>query len=991
MGGDSNLRKSSIKACKQTAHKRRHLSSSKAAKLKTIQQKTLYGAKAAPRCDEGTKECYACKKIKTNPNYKHQSHHITCPRNRDYKKTDGGRIPKIHLLRESMDQELEKELNRKFEGDELHTLSNKTTQNDVNLFLAGSKRPVQPTSLIMAPGVTVATATTTTSLGTNLDSSSASSPFLVSQLKQSINYLMANPSHAMKMDSKNVPKVISAAIEALLQTHTIKCESGTNILKLKDPRSKAATRDLPTYKGAFPPGTLGFTFPRDDKTQQPDPNYSQLEGVTIYLVRWELNIPGIHLQCPTCTHGEMIHQQYDFKHHGFATALFDISGVTDWACSMTYKCNNCEFSCKGNDGRLLATLPAQFRNAYPVDPRYAIGGRRTHIKKTFSNVMDKLMITHGNGEQLSMMLHELRGDAHLDLEEEFYNTSKDTGKNLSEPLPSFEEWIGVYSPSPSDLRNMKDVAAKSKLVSTGVADKDRVRREMQAVGATTTVCNDHTYAFLKNYISDDVKNAKCGHTIGVDTGEIASVAIVPNEEQIHYAHQVEQFSRRLNVKPKVHVSDVCPKGTKLWKALFDGVTCRLGWFHFLQRITKTLRIEHAQYNAAINCLQECLYWFDVADLEAVKQRLEDGIIGTVKGENGKRAKCPSDKILSKAKKFRENVRVWSYRGEQIARNLMQWYERFQNNRDDKIGEDLFTLETEGAILEQIQNVDWVTDTLTKDELYLEANPGKKSKSMLPVFIGRRGAESKLEKGHHAIAHFANGGMRKSLADYLGMAGVAHYNRKIRHRARIARLDPNDRAQIPSAFHRAPHYSNHLRLLLINQLGKQSGLASNIHGDAEALPEDNGERFFSEYLDQQSERIEERGVKFHKESNRCLCRECGGKLWNPYAKKRTQPNALAPIGGFACATSFVPALTDSLRVGIASSVARKATPNQQQPLTLAPRPQQLIPQPYFRNVVPTFPAAAGLRFVSNQQQQGEYSRIMKSSRYGGSRDSNSDII
>eukprot|EP00980_Cylindrotheca_fusiformis_P026233 scaffold15532_cov73-Cylindrotheca_fusiformis.AAC.1 len=67
--------------------------------------------------------------------------------------------------------------------------------------------------------------------------------------------------------------------------------------------------------------------------------------------------------------------------------------------------------------------------------------------------MDKLMITHGNGEQLSLMLNELRGDAHLEMEEEFYSLSKDSGKTLTKPLPPFEDWIGVYSPSPSDLRH----------------------------------------------------------------------------------------------------------------------------------------------------------------------------------------------------------------------------------------------------------------------------------------------------------------------------------------------------------------------------------------------------------------------------------------------------------------------------------------------------------------------------------------------------------
>ena len=65
------------------------------------------------------------------------------------------------------------------------------------------------------------------------------------------------------------------------------------------------------------------------------------------------------------------------------------------------------------------TVPLPYRNAYPVDPRYAVN-KESHLGLSFSRVMDKLMITHGNGEQLALMLNELRGDKYLDMEEEYF-------------------------------------------------------------------------------------------------------------------------------------------------------------------------------------------------------------------------------------------------------------------------------------------------------------------------------------------------------------------------------------------------------------------------------------------------------------------------------------------------------------------------------------------------------------------------------------------
>ena len=58
------------------------------------------------------------------------------------------------------------------------------------------------------------------------------------------------------------------------------------------------------------------------------------------------------------------------------------------------------------------------------------------------------------------------------------------------------------------------------------------------------------------------------HTITVETGEIASAVIVPTTEARHFAHAAEQFSRRPNVRPRMHVVDNHPANSELFRILF---------------------------------------------------------------------------------------------------------------------------------------------------------------------------------------------------------------------------------------------------------------------------------------------------------------------------------------------------------------------------------------------------------------------------------------
>ena len=58
-------------------------------------------------------------------------------------------------------------------------------------------------------------------------------------------------------------------------------------------------------------------------------------------------------------------------------------------------------------------------------------------------------------------------------------------------------------------------------------------------------------------------------------------------------------------------------------------------FHSIQRISRTLNIDHIDFYAAIKALSACLYREDPIDIENVKLALRDGRLGSrnKKGES----------------------------------------------------------------------------------------------------------------------------------------------------------------------------------------------------------------------------------------------------------------------------------------------------------------------------------------------------------------------
>lgn len=129
-------------------------------------------------------------------------------------------------------------------------------------------------------------------------------------------------------------------------------------------------------------------------------------------------------------------------------SIIDLDGNTLYAASMTYKYNNkrCDCKCKATEGRMYHQFPYHIREGYPVDPKYAVK-EEVHLSLLTTRVMEKLIITHGNGKEIPCMLHELRGAAYEDFEAEFYTQAVQTKLALIKALISEDILVGKTGPT----------------------------------------------------------------------------------------------------------------------------------------------------------------------------------------------------------------------------------------------------------------------------------------------------------------------------------------------------------------------------------------------------------------------------------------------------------------------------------------------------------------------------------------------------------------
>ena len=152
-------------------------------------------------------------------------------------------------------------------------------------------------------------------------------------------------------------------------------------------------------------------------------------------------------------------------------------------------------------------------------------------------------------------------------------------------------------------------------------------------------------------------------------------------------------------------------------------------------------------------------------------------------------------------------------------------------------------------------------------------PNPNSSHQLTEFLSKRG-ESKLEAFHDRLAHFANCGMRNSLADNLNLAGAARFNISIRHkRSLVTTENPSekqllDRKSMPATWERIVPCFNHSELWHANNMAKSVG-SEHPFPHAKVLQKHNGETFFSDYVST----LKEIGKKQRGPAGECLCQLC----------------------------------------------------------------------------------------------------------------------
>jgi hypothetical protein len=609
--------------------------------------------------------------------------------------------------------------------------------------------------------------------------------------------------------------------------------------------------------------------------------YHSIVGKKLYVVDWLRFFPELGgLSCPNCT-GSLKSYRTNYSKNKNLFPIFTMDGAPDWAIVMSYRCQGtCGALVPGNDGRLLSTIPEYAALAYPVEPRYAAGNVHSHLARSATTLMDEIMLTYTNGELCSRLIYKSINKDYNDRLLSYLSWCKKTNKK-PEKYPTLDGGFLVrFPPTGQSIRDTFTASQLSCNNAWGFSEKERHVREIQAVKCEKIFAHDHTFEVTKNY--QKKIGAVAVWDVASETGEIATAVLVRDTTTKEFAHAAEQLVRRTDFKPGAMYTDTWPAKIDFWGILVPSVKGRLGLFHFLQRIFRTLRHTHTDFNAAATDLLNTVYTYHEQDMEGLLTALKEGTLPA------NRKKMTEKEIgeMQETKLFRK--RYGTYLRKRIREpntlivGLDNWFVKYKVTETEgqriaqgrlcpRTKQTLFMSETKLAVEMCKTHAGDLQDPLDITEMYREIKPKPNSKHQLSIWISLRG-ESALESFHDNLANYANNGMNNNLADILNLMGTARYNLAIRHKLRIADKRQEERQTgMPVAWETVVPHWNHTELNHINQL------ATSLHldppfTDVEALPPDNGERFFSEYLP--IRRAIVASVSEHPLNDRCQCQKCG---------------------------------------------------------------------------------------------------------------------
>jgi hypothetical protein len=634
------------------------------------------------------------------------------------------------------------------------------------------------------------------------------------------------------------------------------------------------------------------------------PHYHAVIGQKLLLVDWK-KMYDVDVQCPSCNQASLCNDRTNFSKNKLLFPIYTLQGAPQWCMVMSMTCPSCKSRHNANDAVILSRLPAYAMLAYPVDTRYALLCRNSHLGRDATNVFDQILPTYGNGDLCSRLLYNAINRCYIERVSSYYSFYDGTSGTLEDYIEKNGEYLKSFPPLGYTIRDIYDEATNNPHNPWHVSDHDRHTREIQGVRCTSLFAQDHTHEVTKNYFNKKRLGAFALWDVSTETGEIATAVLVKSTKTVDFSHAAQQLVKRPGFAPSGLYSDTWPCKSDYWALLLGShIQGRLGLFHFIQRITRTLRKRHVDYFRAITSLLEAVYSYQEDDYEALLKCLKNGSFRGIHYSDDDISYMKSTKMFRQ--RYDKYLRKVIRPPHLMQSMLDDWFDRFkcstssENARRPALGrldpitqQTLFTPETRTAWTNCKEKAEYLQDPLPLDQMYVSIAPNPNSSHGLTEYLSRRG-ESSLESFHLLLAHFGNCGMKDSLADNLNLTGTARYNLMIRHKYRLASLKgvadgEIEQRKTPAGWESFIAYYNHAELAWVNQLATSAGASKKPFANVETLEPDTGERFFSEYLSW----MKQTKPKYDAQ-DRCLCAECAATLATTEGSTTTSPTRLLTL-------------------------------------------------------------------------------------------------
>jgi len=488
------------------------------------------------------------------------------------------------------------------------------------------------------------------------------------------------------------------------------------------------------------------------------PQYHSIVGQKLLYVDW-IKMYSLEVQCLCCNRGILKNDRTNYSKNKILFPIFVMEGPPLWCMIQSMVCPCCKFRVNANNGELLCSLPAYARQAYPVETKYAIN-KHSHLGISVMDMMDLLMPIYRKGDLISRLLFNAINRSYLRRLEDYYASYMLHKKeSTGEPQPYVDKeggYVTSYPPLGDTIRDAYDAGASNANTPWKISDHGRHTREIQSVGCSLVFTQDHTHEVTKNYFEKKGLGAVALWDCANESGEISSAVLVPSTKTIHFAHAVGGLTRRPSFKPTGMYSDTWPNKAAFWDLMFKGLEGRLGLFHYIQRMTKTLKKRHVDHYLAISRLTNCIYHYHVANYNNLLKALKEGTLSGCKYSDSEINDMKNTRIFKQRydKYLRKEIRPAHI----ICNMLDDWFDSFKCSTSDQeqhpargrkdpiTGETLFASETKEAVQECKKKAAYLQDPLTLDQMYDVIQPSPNSTHQLNEYLSRRG-ESCLESFH----------------------------------------------------------------------------------------------------------------------------------------------------------------------------------------------------------------------------------------------------